>query len=353
MNPLGNVRRTLKSMKPRVLGMRMPRSGRSFYYQFLNKSFVAEEVSVGAGIAAYMNGKGGVGDQYLLRRNIHMLEKGLSMRPRRSTFASGYILPTVDAFLRFSAVNDANAAESRWIDDVLTDYFDATATSEDVSIVAARQRYEGFIRPTDESLPERDRLVPQPANLQAGVVAIDDLVLLAQNRRSVRWFTDEVVTDEQVALAMSVGIEAPTACNRQPFRVIIVDDPAKRHEVARIPMGTKGYADQIPGLMVIVGDMAAFFSERDRHLIYIDGSLAAMGIVFGFEAQGIGTCCINWPDIPEKEREMRRALELGPNEKVVMLLAYGHPDRTGLAPHSARKPADQLSHLWSEKDSNK
>jgi len=349
MYSYGDLRKKLKGLKPEFLKLRMPLGGRSVYYQLLNKSFVAEEVSVGAGIAAYLDGKGSVGDQYLLRRNVHMLEKGLSMRPRRNSFAGGYISQTVDAYARFSRLNDPRDSESRWISDVLGEYFAATRESVDKSVVSARGKYESLTSVPGELEFRQERLVPMPAQLESGVVPIEDLVRLANNRRSVRWFTEEAVTREEIALAMSVGMEAPTACNRQPFRVVIVDDPDKRKEVARIPMGTKGYADQIPGLMVIVGDMAAFFSERDRHLIYIDGSLAAMGIILGFESQGIATCCINWPDIPEKESQMRRALELGPNEKVVMLLAFGRPDHSGLAPHSARKPANQLSQYWSEK----
>jgi nitroreductase len=102
-------------------------------------------------------------------------------------------------------------------------------------------------------------------------------------------------------------------------------------------MGTDGYEHQIPGLIVIVGNLAAFFDQRDRHLIYIDGCLAAMGLVYALEAQGVNSCCINWPDLPDREAQMRRLLGMKPYERVVMLIAYGYADTEALVPFSAKR----------------
>ena len=60
--------------------------------------------------------------RYMLRRNIHRLEKGLIMRPRRSTFAERYIGQTVDAYQERIARN-AVSPELKWAADVLTEYF--------------------------------------------------------------------------------------------------------------------------------------------------------------------------------------------------------------------------------------
>jgi nitroreductase len=107
-------------------------------------------------------------------------------------------------------------------------------------------------------------------------------------------------------------------------------------------MGTSGYNHQIPGLIVIVGNLGAFFDQRDRHLIYIDGCLAAMGLIFALEAQGVNSCCINWPDLPDREAAMRNLLGLKKYERVVMLIAYGYADPSALVPFSAKRTLDDV-----------
>jgi nitroreductase len=93
---------------------------------------------------------------------------------------------------------------------------------------------------------------------------------------------------------------------------------------------------------VIVGKQRNFFSERDRHLIYIDSSLAAMSFLFALEVQGISSCCVNWPDIAENETAMSDLLELAPDERPIMLVALGYPDPEGMVANSTKKALPQL-----------
>jgi len=311
--------------------------GRKVYYRMFSSAFSREQAAVGAGIARYNQTGGGGEDLFLLRRNIHMLEKGLTMRPRRDSFGHDYIERTVHSFAASTAAGGALMAstEVHWMYSVLHDYFEATAASTDPRVQGLRGTFDGIRAEVGPQLELG--CGPHAPSVETPPVGIEALTGLAERRKSVRWFTDQPVDREIVDRAVRVAAESPTACNRQPYRFEIVDDPASVAKVAAIPMGTNGYRDQIAGLVVVVGDLSAFFDERDRHLIYVDGCLASMGLVYGFEAQGIGTCCINWPDIPEKERAMANLLGLAAHERVIMLLAYGYADATALVPNSAKK----------------
>lgn len=323
----------------RAVGRQLSKLDGAWYYRVFDRSFDTEMRSVSAGLATY-----GVNDRdrrnrYHLVRNVHMIEKGLTMRPRRDTFAAAYISRTVDLWehLRLSPV--LGTEERSWIRDVLAEYTTATATSADPMIRSSLERLRaGALLESKERSSSHGPHVPTPS---AEVVAIDDLLALARNRRSVRWFTGVPVPRSVVDAAVQVGLEGPTACNRQPYRFLVVD-PADIARIGSIPMGTKGYAEQIPGLIVVIGDWSAYFDERDRHLPYIDGSLASMGLILGFESQGISTCCINWPDIPARDRAMRAALGLPAHERVLMLIAYGHADPDGTAPFSGKRSLDAV-----------
>ena len=244
-----------------------------------------------------------------------------------------------DVLLR-NGETDVSSDEFRWMTTVLNGYFEATQSSSSDAIARARRRFDGF--QDDDSEPQRNAgHGPHTVSLSPSV-SIEDLTKLAQARRSVRWFADKPVPRETVDRAVTVAMEAPTACNRQPYRFEIVDDPGSIAKVANIPMGTRGYAHQLQGLIVIVGDLSAFFDRRDRHLIYVDASLASMGLILGLEAQGIASCSINWPDLPDREKEMSRVLGLARWERPVMLLAYGYPSGDGLAPFSAKRNIDDV-----------
>jgi nitroreductase len=62
-----------------------------------------------------------------------------------------------------------------------------------------------------------------------------------------------------------------------------------------------------------------------------------MGLLLGLESQGVSSCIINWPDMPDKEAAMRKLLGLEAHERVIMLIAYGYPDPESLVPFSAKR----------------
>ena len=296
---------------------------------------------VNRGIRAYRRSVAVGGDLYLLRRNVHRLEKGLTMRPPRSQFAVDYIEETVSAFRGCVTLGlvELGSDEFKWAYSVLSSYFEATGTSNHPSIAVSRETFCELVADLDTGHPDTG---PHQANTPVPCVKIDDLEALAAGRRSVRWFTSAPVPRELVDRAVMIAAESPTACNRQPYRFEIFDDPVSTAKVAAVPMGTDGYSNQISGLIVIIGNLAAFFDRRDRHLIYIDGSLAALGLVYGLEAQGVNSCCINWPDLPDREAEMRKLLKMKPHERVVMLVAYGYADPDSLVPYSAKRMIDDI-----------
>ncbi len=280
---------------------------------------------------------------YTLRRNTHRLEKGLIMRPRRAVFASGYIGETVDCFARLFRNADLSAERLRlqhdWSRAVLDAYF-AAIDGTDPQVDAARESYRAALGAAPAE--PIDGHIPSARGIADPVVDIATFESMAWRRRSVRWFQQRPVERELVERALRAASLAPSACNRQPFRFAAYDDPASICAIAGITGGGKGFHEQIPGLLVVVGQLRACAAERDRHVPYIDAALASMGLLFAMEAQGLGTCCMNWPNSPGNESAIRRHVPLAVDEVVIMLIAYGHPDPEGLVPYSQKKGIQEL-----------
>lgn len=325
-------RRLLRRIDP-LLAKAAARSsaGSGLYYGIFRSDFSREQRSFAAGRQAYEDSlRRPEGSMAILRRNVHRLEKGLLMQPRRLPFALDYIGETVAAFVTASAAT-IDAEEFRWARDVLTEYFklhedQQTLAAHAASFAAAAAQY-----------PAEPSRIPYRRDLSPLRVDLDGLRDLAKRRRSVRWFLQKPVPREAIDQAIEVGTQAPSACNRQPFEFRIFDDPELVQKVIAIPFGLAGYGHNVPVVIVVVGQQRHFFSERDRHLIYIDSSLAVMGLLFGLEVQGLSSCCVNWPDIEENEKQMAQLLKLAPDERPVMLIALGYPDPEGMVAHSAKK----------------
>ncbi|WP_175279391.1 nitroreductase family protein [Prescottella equi] len=274
-----------------------------------------------------------------LRRSIHRIEKGLISRPLRDTFATDYISETVHTFARMWAGSLADREELSWAADVLDCYFHNTQTSLHPEVLRARAKWETIGYEKGDGVP----LVPfVPGEMPSEAATYSQLDALSAHRRSTRWFLDKTVPRSALEDAVKVGLHAPSACNRQSFRVLAVDQPDLLQELAKIPMGIQGYEHQIPLLVALIGQYRGYENERDRHVIFVDGGLFANGFILALESMGLSTCCINWPEINSKYDEVRNVIQLDADERIVMLIAVGYADPAQLVPRSSKRPANTV-----------
>jgi nitroreductase len=319
----------------------------SLYYALLNPRFGREQRAVLAGRLAYERGFGApAASSPLLRRNVHRLEKGLIMRPRLAVFAADYIGETVQAFVTAEQTGALDADELKWARDVLDEYFAVVADSPPIARARASFTQREVPAAPAAAGPADARSVPRPREQGAASnVTFDQFLALCRQRRSVRWFRPAPVARELVLKAVQAAAQAPSACNRQPFLFRYFERAADARRIAAVAMGTTGYADNIPALIVVIGDLSCFPHERDRHVPYIDAALATMQLMLALETLGLASCPINWPDVEALERRMQRELGLPPHLRPLMLLALGYPDPKGGVPHSAKKPPEALLRL--------
>ena len=309
----------------------------SLYFTFFSSQFRREHKAVLQGRLAYARSLKQIGVScVLLRRNIHRLEKGLIMQPRRKIFAEDYIGETVNCYLNALNSKELCTEERKWATDVLAAYFSVVGSSK--LIDAARRNFQAVNSPLQgsESIPYPHKTLPECP------VSYQQLYTLFQRRRSVRWYQPIPVADSLIQQAVQAAALAPSACNRQPFRFYVVNDAAKAATVAQCAMGTVGFADNLQCVIAVVGDLSAYPDERDRHVIYIDGALAAMQLMLACETLGLSTCPINWPDIEQREQMLAQKLGLAYYQRTIMLLAVGYAQADGGIAFSQKKVTPTL-----------
>lgn len=275
----------------------------------------------------------------MLRRNIHRLEKGLIMRPRRDRFALDYIQETVDNYCQLVSCGLYCQEEIQWASDVLSEYFNAV---QDSSLLTIKKKFLD-IKPSSNN---SQSYTPYPSkDSHTCNVSTAELHHLFSKRRSRRWFLEEPIGLEKLDTAISLASLAPSACNRQPYYFKVFRQKNKIERIAKLAMGTSGFHHNIPCLLALVGDLSSYPEERDRHVIYIDGSLAAMQLMLALETMNLGSCPINWPDIEKREKKMTKEIALKPYERVIMLIAVGVPDPEGGIPFSQKKGVSFLKEV--------
>lgn len=315
----------------------------NLYYALISNQFGREHRSVLRGRVAYQKSlKELKKSSALLRRNVHRIEKGLIMRPRRPVFGESFIGETVECFARAASSDSFSIGELKWARDVIDRYFEAVGDSAVIS--AARNRYfDGPARSSVQLGPEGRSFSPYPRNDCPTIdISYEQIFGLFLRRRSVRWYVQRSVPRDALEMLVDAAAYAPSACNRQPFRFVIADSPPGAVEIAKCAGGTGGFADNLQTVIVVVGDLSAYPEERDRHLIYIDGALASMQLMLSAETMGLSTCPINWPDVRPAERRIEELLDLLGHERVIMLIAVGYGDPEGEVPYSQKKSSSDL-----------
>jgi len=284
---------------------------------------------------------------YRLRRNIHRLEKGLTMPHRRRRFATGYIAQTVadlETLARRMEEGQCQrfGADIQWATDVLAAYF--AAVQEDAVTEGARRRFADLRRAAGLE-PSGPVTIPAAERPEPGLTPEQFRQLVAR-RRSVRWFLPRRVDRARIEWALEAARTAPSACNRQPIRYIVVDEPSAAVRCASLLMGAEGYAAGVPAVAVIAGRWRAFEDARDRHLPYLDAGLSAMLFLLALEVQGLGGCCVNCPDLPGQTARLMHFLGLEPDEQPLLAVVFGHPDPAVRLGRADRRSAEAFRSYW-------
>lgn len=312
----------------------------ALYYCYFDASFASEFQATLAGKKRFYERNAAREENlYLLRRNVHRLEKGLLMSPRRSLFATSYIGQAVHGLK--SALQTGDPKLLTWAHDVIAEYFAVTERSP--ATESARKEFEDLSSGLSTQAGE-ERLVPYELNKEPAVT-FEQMRQLALSRRSVRWFSNKKVAFSLVEQAMEIALLAPSACNRQPFKLLAFDDPESIAAIAKIPAGTAGFAENIPFLVAVVGELDAFSLEQDRHLIYTDGALASMSFMFALESLGLSSCPINWPASAKHDKRFQTVARTDDCQRVLMLIAIGYQDRDRLVARSAKRSVGEVLKL--------
>jgi nitroreductase len=193
----------------------------------------------------------------------------------------------------------------------------------------------------------------------------DATMKVIQDRRSIREFTEEPVSDKDLDMILEAARQAPSGENAQPWRFIIVKDEGMRKKMGAIAGGgsgrrftaefvTKKMQERFANLQdeakrqaafqkLTSGQVSAFMADAPVNIVVCgkkdvwdmpyDTSAAIENILLMITGLGLGACWVIAPciDIRDEER-IKNLLHIPEGYKAVSILSVGHPTR----PHRPR-----------------
>lgn len=166
-----------------------------------------------------------------------------------------------------------------------------------------------------------------------------NLLDLLRARHSVRAFDSRPVPRETITRVLEAARLAPTACNNQPWRIIVVTSAEKRRALA--DCYPSDWLRTAPVVLVACAVPAEGWKRRDgKNHADIDVAIVADHLILAASEAGIGTCWVCAFDVSRA----RAALALPEGEVPVVLVPIGYPapGETPAPLHGQRKPLDTL-----------
>lgn len=164
------------------------------------------------------------------------------------------------------------------------------------------------------------------------------------SRQSDRKYSDKTVEKEKLDRIIEAGRMAPSACNAQPWKFIVVTEPMLISKIAEAAsaklIGMNTFVAQAPVQLIVVREKPNMSSKvgstiKNKDYSLIDIGIASENICLQAKAEGIGSCIIGWFD----EKMLRKLLAIPRSKRVELIITIGY----SLSDHreKKRKPPEE------------
>lgn len=268
----------------------------------------------------------------------HVIEKGLTMPDMKYGFGKDIMISLItDCITFYNKYNNNNIqfqhavgviAEYKQIHEHNNQTFDNTLLQKINNLMSLLPK----INPTEQITSTKEQFFQYTSS------SFDKF---SDSRHSLRNFKGNVPI-EIIRKAVQLAQNAPSACNRQPTRVHIIENKAKVEKLLSIQIGNRGFGHLADKILVLTTELGIYGGVRERNMQYIDAGIYTMNLLYALHFHQVGACTINWCDVPEVDRTIRTIIDLPKSETVILLIACGGVPNNFKLTTSQRSAANQV-----------
>ena len=150
-----------------------------------------------------------------------------------------------------------------------------------------------------------------------------------KKRYSLRNYSSTPVEKEKLERCLEAARLAPSACNAQPWKFVVVDQPELREKVAKAAraemLNMNKFTHEAPVIIAIVMEPANATSTlgskiKRKHYPLMDIGIAAEHICLQATEEGLGSCMIGWLN----EKKVKKALGIPSARRIPLLITLGY-----------------------------
>ena len=158
---------------------------------------------------------------------------------------------------------------------------------------------------------------------------INSFEKLVTTRQSVRKYKTTPVARELLIQCVEAVRLAPSACNAQPWKFILVTDESLKNEIANhaASLGMNKFCAQASAIAVVVLEKPNLTSKigsvlQGKEYTLIDIGIAAEHFCLQATELGLGTCMVGWFN----EKKIQRALKIPSSKRIPLFITIGYSD---------------------------
>jgi len=169
-----------------------------------------------------------------------------------------------------------------------------------------------------------------------------DVFEAIKNRRSVRAFTNEHVSDAEVKKLIDAARRAPSAGNIQPWEFVIIRNKNVKRGLCQAA-GNQNFIEEAPVVIIVCANTSRSergYGSRGINLYCLqDTAAATQNMLLAAHALGLATCWVG----AFQEEEAKKVLNLPAGVRPVAIIPVGHQVRKPLA--RPRRPLNEIVHF--------
>lgn len=167
-----------------------------------------------------------------------------------------------------------------------------------------------------------------------------DVITAIERRKSVRRYTEDTVTDEDLEAVLDAARQAPSWKNMQCARYIVIRD---RQEIEAIAANTsetnQKWLAKVPVVIAVCADPQDSGHLNDQAYYLVDCAIAMDHLMLRAVELGLGTCWVGVFD----EMAVKNILKISERIKIVGMTSLGKPlDSPDAVRPTVRKKLDEL-----------
>jgi nitroreductase len=169
-----------------------------------------------------------------------------------------------------------------------------------------------------------------------------DTLEAIMTRWSVRDFTDDPVSEEQVETLLKAMTAAPSGGNKQPWRIFVVRNADIKHQLAR-GAGDQEFVAEAPVVFVVCrvpDESGQRYGSRGRNLYSIQDTAAlTQNLLLAAHAMGLGGCWVG----AFREEAIAKAIDTPLSVIPVAIIPIGTPAQSRKI--RGRRSLNQIAHF--------